>query len=58
MQEARKALIAAVMPVLGAITLWVATGEVNFEELGLLIGGLVTALLVFLVPNAPANRDR
>jgi hypothetical protein len=49
--KARKAIVAAAIPVLTAGLLWATTGEINEAELSVGLSGLITAGLVWLVPN-------
>lgn len=58
MQDKRKAIIAAVLPLVAAVAMYLATGDVDVEEISLAVSGLVAALLVYFVPNAPRSPKR
>lgn len=51
MNKSRKAVVAAAVPVLSTLLMWAATGELGTQELALGLTGLITAALVWLVPN-------
>ena len=51
LKQTRKAIAAAALPVVSALILWAATGELNSAELSVGISGLFAALVVYLVPN-------
>jgi hypothetical protein len=51
MNKARKALVAAAVPVMGALISWASTGELNQAEFAVALSGLITAALVWYVPN-------
>lgn len=46
-----KAIIGLAVPLLTAVLLGISTGEWDYEQLGMLVGGLVTGVLVYLAPN-------
>lgn len=48
----RKSIAAALPPLIVALTLWMITGEINAPELSVALTGLLTAVLVYEVPNA------
>jgi hypothetical protein len=50
-----KPVVAAAIPVLTAVGSWITTGTLNTPELSLAITGLITALVVALVPNQVAG---
>lgn len=51
MNKYLKAIIGLAIPLLTAVLLGLSTGEWDYEQLGMLVGGLVTGLLVYLAPN-------
>lgn len=53
MEDKSKALVALAVPLAGIISKFIATGEINEEELKAAILAVVTAILVFYVPNTP-----
>jgi hypothetical protein len=56
--KARKAVVAAAIPVLSAGLLWATTGEISQAELSVALSGLITAGLVWLVPNDKPERPQ
>ncbi len=54
---AAKAVVAAAVPLLAALILWAATGTLDETELSVGLTGLLTALLVYFVPNTPGPED-
>ena len=52
MQTYRKAVLAAVIPVLVALVMWRLSGELNAPEFALALTGLLNAVAVYEVPNA------
>ena len=57
MNQSRKAVAAAAVPVIAALSMWAATGTLNAPELSTALSGLLTAALVYLVPNAAPSSD-
>jgi hypothetical protein len=58
MNDKLKAVVAAAVPLVAAIALAIATGEVNEEEIAVGVTGLLTAVLVWLAPNTPRPERR
>ncbi len=46
-----KAIVAAVIPLIAALGSYTATGEVNAQEWAVAITGLITAVVVYFLPN-------
>lgn len=57
-QNFAKALVPAGAAVLGVGIQWVATGEFDRAELATALTGLVSAVAVYLVPNAPQQQKK
>lgn len=55
MQEIRKAIAPSVVALVAVILSWTLTGQLNAQELGIAVSGLVTSLAVFYTPNTPAD---
>ena len=51
----RKALAPAVLAIVAVLTSWISTGTFNELELRTAIAGLVTAVVVYLIPNEPTT---
>lgn len=56
MKHARKAIAAAATPVVLSLVSWAVTGELNTQEFSIALAGLVAAVVVYAIPNAPAER--
>jgi len=56
MKGYRKAVVAAAIPVVVGLLMWYATGTLNAPELALALTGLLNAVAVYEVPNAPEGR--
>jgi hypothetical protein len=52
MQNARKSIAAAAVPLIAAAAMWIATGQLNAPEFATALSGLLMAILVYAVPNA------
>ena len=52
MKGYRKAVVAALIPVVVALILWAMTGTLNAPEFALALTGLLNAVAVYEVPNA------
>lgn len=52
LSKAAKAIVAAAVPLISACLLWLATGTLDETELSVGLTGLLTAVMVFLIPNA------
>ena len=50
-----KPIVAAAIPLLAALESRIATGQWNADQLALAITGVVTAIVVYLVPNQNAG---
>lgn len=46
-----KAIVAALVPLVGVLASWYLTGELNSEELAIAIVGVLTAAGVYAQPN-------
>lgn len=56
-QTPAKAVAAVLVPLASALALYITTGQINTEELALVIAGLLSGLLVYLTSNKPGERD-
>ncbi len=54
---AAKAVVGLAVPLLTALLIGFSSGSFNFEEIGMLVGALVTGLLVYFIPNQPDVRS-
>ncbi len=52
LSKAAKAIVAAVVPLVGALLLWAQTGTLDATEFSVGLTGLLTAMLVYFVPNS------
>ncbi|MGH3085974.1 MAG: peptidoglycan recognition protein family protein [Rubrobacteraceae bacterium] len=52
LSKAAKAIVAAAVPLVSAFMLWVQTGTLSETEFSVAATGLLTALLVYFVPNS------
>ncbi len=52
LDKAAKAIVAAAVPVVGALLLWASTGTLDETEFSVGATGLLTALIVYFVPNS------
>jgi|GEM_PF-1935942 len=50
--KAAKAIVAAAVPLVGALLLWAQTGALDETEFSVGLTGLLTAMLVYFVPNS------
>jgi|SRR5215207_5707448 len=50
-----KAILAAAVPVIAAMSSWIVTGTLSTPEVALSVNGLVTGVVVALVPNSEAG---
>ena len=48
-----KAIVGLAVPLITALLMGFASGNWDYEQIGMLTGSLVTGLLVYLVPNTP-----
>ncbi len=53
LSTAAKAVVAAVIPLVAALLLWASSGTLDETELSVALTGLLTAVLVYFVPNTP-----
>lgn len=52
LNKAAKAIVAAAVPLIASLMLWLSTGTLDETELSVGMTGLLTALMVYFVPNA------
>jgi hypothetical protein len=55
LEQYQKAIAAAAVPVAISILMWIQSGTLNAPELSTALAGLFAALVVYAVPNAPAQ---
>jgi ABC-type anion transport system duplicated permease subunit len=53
-----KAIVAAAVPLIGSLVLLWATGEYDADVIGAQVVALITAVMVYLVPNEPRENRR
>ena len=56
MKAYRKAVVAAAIPAIVAVIMYLVTGTLNAPEFALALTGLLNAVAVYEVPNAPEGR--
>ena len=56
MKAYRKAVVAAAIPVVVAVTMYLVTATLNAPEFALALTGLLNALAVYEVSNAPGGQ--
>lgn len=49
----RKAVAPAILAIVAVLTSWIASGTFDEAELRVAVAGVVTAIVVYLVPNSP-----
>lgn len=51
--QMRKAVAPALLAIVAVLTDWIASGALDADALRIAIAGMVTAIVVYFVPNEP-----